>query len=56
MSEKLHFEGRILFLSTSANAVRRQLNGENLTLDDTLPLRDRRLHGRDHAHDGHDDL
>ena len=39
MSEKLHFEGRILFLSTSANAVRRQLNGENLTLDDTLPLR-----------------
>jgi 3-isopropylmalate/(R)-2-methylmalate dehydratase large subunit len=39
MSEKLHFEGRILFLSTSANAVRRQLNGEKLTLDDALPLR-----------------
>jgi len=39
MSEKLHFEGRILFLSTSANAVRRQLNGQNLTLDDALPLR-----------------
>jgi 3-isopropylmalate/(R)-2-methylmalate dehydratase large subunit len=39
MSEKLHFEGRILFLSTSADTVRRQLNGENLTLDDTLPLR-----------------
>jgi 3-isopropylmalate/(R)-2-methylmalate dehydratase large subunit len=39
MSETLHFEGRILFLSTSANAVRRQLNGENLTLGDTVPLR-----------------
>ena len=34
------FEGRVLFLSPDADVMRRQLAGEDLALDDALPLRD----------------
>ena len=38
--ENLKFEGRILFLSQNPEAVVRQLQGEDLSLEDALPLRD----------------
>ncbi|MDE3245388.1 MAG: 3-isopropylmalate dehydratase, partial [Acidobacteriota bacterium] len=38
--ENLRFEGRILFLSENPEAVARQLQGEDLALEDALPLRD----------------
>ncbi len=38
--EFLRFEGRILFLSENPKAVSRQLLGEDLSLEDALPLRD----------------
>ncbi|MFC5500173.1 aconitase family protein [Caenimonas terrae] len=34
------FEGRVLFLAQDADAVRRQLAGEDLSLEQALPLRD----------------
>jgi 3-isopropylmalate/(R)-2-methylmalate dehydratase large subunit len=40
MERAIRFSGRILFLSTKLDAVRRQLAGENLTLADCLPVRD----------------
>jgi 3-isopropylmalate/(R)-2-methylmalate dehydratase large subunit len=40
MDQAIRFEGRILFLSSSAEAMRRQLGGEDLMLEDCLPLRD----------------
>ena len=40
MDQAIRFGGRILFLSSSAEAMRRQLGGEDLTLGDCLPLRD----------------
>lgn len=36
----LTFDGRILFLGSSAEVIRRQLAGEALALNDALPLRD----------------
>jgi 3-isopropylmalate/(R)-2-methylmalate dehydratase large subunit len=36
----LRLTGRILFLSSSADSIRRQLGGADLTLEDCLPLRD----------------
>ena len=38
--EDLRFQGRILFLSENPEAVARQLQGEDLSLEDALPLRD----------------
>ncbi len=38
--EFLRFEGRVLFLSENPDAVLRQLNGADLSIEDTLPLRD----------------
>jgi 3-isopropylmalate/(R)-2-methylmalate dehydratase large subunit len=35
----VHFKGRILFLSQDPDVVKRQLGGEDLTLDAALPLR-----------------
>ncbi|KVD46833.1 3-isopropylmalate dehydratase [Burkholderia sp. ABCPW 11] len=35
----VRFDGRILFLSQNAHAIQRQLQGENISLDDALPLR-----------------
>ncbi len=40
MQDPLRFEGRILFLSADPDRIRRQLEGEDLSLDDALPLRD----------------
>jgi len=39
-TESLTFPGRVLFLSEDAQKVRRQLHGEELTLEEALPLRD----------------
>src|SRR6187549_1614989 len=36
----LNFDGRVLFLSQHAAGVRRQLEGDYLTLEQALPLRD----------------
>ena len=38
--DKLSLTGRILFLSTSAEVMARQLRGESLELDAATPLRD----------------
>jgi 3-isopropylmalate/(R)-2-methylmalate dehydratase large subunit len=38
--DTLELNSQILFLSTSAEAVRRQLDGESITLEQALPLRD----------------
>ncbi len=38
--EFLEFEGRILFLSENPAAISRQLKGEDISLEDALPLRD----------------
>ena len=40
MNQPIRLEGRILFLSSSAEAMRRQLGGEDLSIEDCLPLRD----------------
>jgi 3-isopropylmalate/(R)-2-methylmalate dehydratase large subunit len=40
MDQSIRFDGRILFLSADADAMRRQLGGEDLPLRDCLPLRD----------------
>lgn len=40
MDQAIRFEGRILFLSSDPDAVRRQIAGEDLRLQDCLPLRD----------------
>jgi 3-isopropylmalate/(R)-2-methylmalate dehydratase large subunit len=40
MNNPIRFTGRVLYLSCSPEAVRRQLAGENLTLAECLPLRD----------------
>jgi 3-isopropylmalate/(R)-2-methylmalate dehydratase large subunit len=40
MDEAIRFTGRILFLSAKAHAMRRQIAGENLSLEECLPLRD----------------
>src|SRR5690242_4386067 len=40
MDQAIRFTGRILFLSSSAEAMRLQLNGATLTLNDCAPLRD----------------
>jgi 3-isopropylmalate/(R)-2-methylmalate dehydratase large subunit len=40
MDEATRFTGRILFLSTNAESMRRQLAGEDLSLAECLPLRD----------------
>lgn len=38
--DNVQFEGRILFLSENPDVISRQLHGEDLSLEDTLPLRD----------------
>src|SRR5690349_5343201 len=40
MDQQIRFPGRILFLSAKAEAIHRQLRGENLSLAECLPLRD----------------
>ena len=40
MDQAIKFDGRILFLSSDAEVMRRQLAGEDLALADCLPLRD----------------
>ena len=40
MDEAIRFTGRILFLSAKADAMRRQIAGEDLSLAECLPLRD----------------
>jgi len=40
IEEQVRFSGRILYLSSQAQAVRRQLEGSDLTLQECLPLRD----------------
>ncbi|MET0217861.1 MAG: aconitase family protein, partial [Burkholderiales bacterium] len=40
MEHEFKLSGRVLYLSCSLDAVRRQLAGENLTLEECLPLRD----------------
>jgi 3-isopropylmalate/(R)-2-methylmalate dehydratase large subunit len=40
MEQAIRFDGRVLFLSSNPNAMRRQLAGEDLQLQDCLPLRD----------------
>jgi 3-isopropylmalate/(R)-2-methylmalate dehydratase large subunit len=40
MDQAIRFEGRILFLSSDPEAMRRQLGGEDLSLADCRPLRD----------------
>lgn len=40
MDRALAFRGRILFLSSRLDAIRRQLRGEDLALGDCAPLRD----------------
>src|SRR5215210_9308235 len=40
MDRTIRFTGRILFLSANAEAMRRQIAGEDLMLEDCLPLRD----------------
>lgn len=39
-TESFTFPGRVLFLSEDAQKVRRQLHGEDLSLEEALPLRD----------------
>ncbi len=38
--DNVQFEGRILFLSENPDVISRQLHGEDLSLEDALPLRD----------------
>ncbi len=40
LPDRIHFEGRVLFLSEDAEKVRRQLAGEDLEPGEALPLRD----------------
>src|SRR6187455_304135 len=40
MEQAIRFDGRVLFLSSNPDAMRRQLAGEDLQLQDCLPLRD----------------
>ena len=40
MNVSIQFTGRVLYLSSNPEAVRRQLAGEDLTLADCLPRRD----------------
>src|SRR3712207_1088777 len=40
MTQTISFTGRTLFLSSSAEAVRLQLSGTDLSLKDCVPLRD----------------
>ena len=40
MQDHVRFDGRILFLSADPESVRRQLGGEDLRLEQALPLRD----------------
>lgn len=40
MTRKIRFAGRFLFLSCDSSAVQRQMEGQDLSLQETLPLRD----------------
>ncbi len=40
LTDPIHFNGRILFLSENSDAMSRQLQGKDISLEEALPLRD----------------